>query len=183
MRMKDIVSGCGVIGVGGFALLLAACGSGGGPGDLVRAETRPDGTSAERRAGQEARSIPDTEIGLSAASIFEAPAPPVWQTNEAEPGDNSLVPRPFPGSPPVIPHVVADFLPITTEDNMCLVCHEPGGVKAEGEPQPLPESHRIDQRNAAGTVSDDPAGARHTCTICHVARTDAKPLVANPAGQ
>ena len=182
MRTQDIVSGCGGIGLAGLALLLVACGSAGGPDDPARAEASPDAPSAERPAGKEARSIPDAEIGLSAASIFEAPAPPAWQTNEAEPGDNSLVPRPFPGSPPVIPHGVADFLPITTDDNMCLVCHEPGGVQAEGEPQPLPESHRIDQRNAPGDVGDAPAGARHTCTTCHVARTDAKPLMANSAG-
>lgn len=47
-------------------------------------------------------------------------------------------------APPMIPHPIAAYIPITPEKNACVMCHIPGepGMKvAKGSPTPLPPSH------------------------------------------
>lgn len=131
--------------------------------------------------GPEAEPIPDDRIGLVEADVFEVPTPPPVQFAEAAPGDASPLPRPTQDAPPIVPHAVADFLPITRDDNYCLACH---GVdeKVEGGPTPVPASHYTDLRNAPDQAGEDVVGARWNCIACHVARTDAQPLVANSFG-
>ena len=124
--------------------------------------------------GDEAKSsvgLPDTQIGLSAGNIFDIPEPAAVKQNETEPGDEGTLPRVHPKSPPVIPHGIAEFLPITRANNACLDCHE--------SDVPVPASHRTDLRNAPGKVDEALVGARYNCVACHVPRTDAKPLVKN----
>jgi cytochrome c-type protein NapB len=119
---------------------------------------------------------PDTEIGLSKGSVFEAPSPAAVADNQAEPGEATLLPRAFPGSPPAVSHIVADYLPITRDDNLCLDCHEVAEA-LEGDPTPIPASHYVDLRNAPTKFQDAPVGARYICVSCHVAHTEAPPLV------
>ncbi len=90
-----------------------------------------------------------------------------------------LHPRPYAGAPPVVPHGIGDFLPLTNSENNCLLCHQPGGEKVEGEPTPLPASHLEDLRRAPGVQGEEVAGARHNCLACHVAAADVAPLVEN----
>ncbi len=125
---------------------------------------------------------PDEEMGLSKTSVFDVPAPPAANENASDPGDNALQPRSNPDGPPVVPHAVADYLPITRGDNLCLDCHfiEDAG---EGDPVPIPESHYVDYRNEPGERRDSPAGARYYCLSCHLAQTDAPTLVGNQFGQ
>ena len=66
---------------------------------------------------------PDDRMGLSKTSVFDDPAPPAANPNASDPGDNELRVRPNLVGPPVIPHAVADYVPITREDNLCLECH------------------------------------------------------------
>ena len=50
-------------------------------------------------------------------------------------------------APPMIPHPIAAYIPITPEKNACVMCHIPGepGMKvAKGSPTPLPPSHVSD---------------------------------------
>lgn len=126
--------------------------------------------------------VPDSSLGLSKTSVFDAPVPPRPVPNQAEPGDNPLQPPAHPKQPPVIPHAVDEFLPIAAGDNQCLDCH---AVEEEepGEPTPIPRSHYVDQRRTPGQVGDQVAGARYVCVSCHVARTDSPPLVANTFGK
>lgn len=135
--------------------------------------------------------IPDRELGLSKASVFDTPAPSAVHENESVPGDLPVMARMFQGAPPSIPHGVADFLPITPSQNLCIDCHfvEPDDLDevAEGDPTPLPISHLTDLRNPAeksGEEGEDEeddeeevVGARWICVTCHVATTDAAPLV------
>ena len=123
--------------------------------------------------------IPDSQLGLSKTSVFDVPDPAVYTYTTAEPGGNPREARAYYIAPPVIPHQVADFLPITIEENGCLACHELGGPAAEGEPTPLPPSHATDLRNAPDKVGDELAGARWRCVACHVPKSDAPPLVGN----
>jgi cytochrome c-type protein NapB len=141
----------------GLLLVAAACGGGTEPG------------------------IPDDEIGLSKADIFDVPDPDVYTEVAAEPGEGAAVARAYDGAPPVISHGIADFLPITRDDNLCLTCHWVE-EKIEGEPTPIPASHFTDYRNAPDEVGDELAGARYNCLACHAPQTDAAPLVASEFG-
>lgn len=128
---------------------------------------------------------PDREIGLSKTSVFDVASPEVVIENESSPGERPLVPRVNPIAPPVVPHGVAEWLPITRADNSCVDCHHVD-EKVAGEPTPIPASHFTDLRHKPGQVGDELIGARYVCTACHVSLTESKALVENrfevPAG-
>jgi len=121
------------------------------------------------------------KIGLSKASVFDTPAPGPVSDEASEPGERSAVTPAYQGSPPVIPHTVSDFIPITLDGNACIDCHMVE-EKVAGEPTPIPQSHFVDLRNTPDEIRDEVAGARYDCLTCHVARTDAMPLVENRFG-
>lgn len=128
---------------------------------------------------------PDSEIGLSKASVFEVPSPEPMPAEGGDPGEQPVLARPFDGSPPIIPHGIADFLPITRRENLCLDCHQPaaGGEREEGEPTPLPPSHLTDLRRAPESPGETVVGARQVCTACHVPQGAVSPLVGNRFGR
>lgn len=122
--------------------------------------------------------VADSEIGLSKTSVFDTPAPPQFQYNQSEPGESQVLPRAYPGAPPLIPHEVSELLPITREDNACLDCHAADEGDSAGPP-PIPQSHYIDMRGAPGVVRETIAGARFVCTTCHVPQATLSPIVGN----
>lgn len=124
--------------------------------------------------------ISDDGLSLYPGSVFEAPQPSGFVPNAKDPGENALLPRPFPQAPPRIPHAIADFEPITLAANACLDCH---ALDAGADAPELPASHRTDLRRAPTEVEKTATGARWICTSCHVTTTDAKPLRANPASK
>jgi cytochrome c-type protein NapB len=132
-----------------------------------------------RPAAAAARPIPDKDLGLSRGSVFDVPVPPAWRAEASAPGDTPLPPRISREFPPVVPHGIADFLPITATQNTCLDCHAIAGPKKKGEPTPVPASHYLDQRLQPAKKGDKVAGARWVCVSCHVGRSDAPPLVKN----
>lgn len=129
-------------------------------------------------ADQADRGIPDRSLGLSQTGVFEVPDPPAVVDNTSDPGERPPAARAYPDAPPVIPHGIADFLPITRDGNLCLGCHLTE-EKVEGEPTPVPASHFTDLRNAPEERQADVVGARQVCVSCHVPRTEAAPLVGN----
>jgi len=133
---------------------------------------------ADRPAARPAP-VKDSQLGLSRTSVFEVPSPPAYRAEDGAPAGKPLPKRISSEIPPVIPHAVGDFLPITRDANACLDCHEVPGPKKKGEPTPLPRSHYVDWRHDQGKVLQKPAGARWICTACHAPLTDAKPLVGN----
>ena len=132
---------------------------------MIQAETPESGT-------------PDREIGLSKTSVFEVFSPDLVVGNQSSPGDRPLIPRVNPAAPPVVPHGVADWLPITLESNMCVDCHQVEG-KEEGEPTPIPASHFTDLRREPGRVGEELVGARYLCISCHISLTESAVLVEN----
>ena len=121
--------------------------------------------------------IKDESLGLAKTSVFTAAPPPRYQDEASAPGEKPLPRRPNRESPPVIPHGVADFLPITRTANACVDCHGIPGPKRKGEATPIPASHYRDLRRDPDRKGKQIAGTRHVCVSCHVPRTDAKPLV------
>ena len=133
-------------------------------------------------AQAESAAVKADKLGLSKVSVFETPAPDATVVNTSEPGDRPAVPRSFPEQPPIVPHGIVEFLPITIGDNQCMDCHEVEEKEA-GEPTPVPESHYVDYRNAPGATGDELAGARYICTSCHVSPGGNAPLVENTYGE
>lgn len=99
---------------------------------------------------------------LLLTSLFALMAMPAFAQN---PTDNAIAER---FEPPMIPHAVASFLPITADKNACLMCHrvpQPGAKKVAGQPTPLPPSH----------VSGDKVNPmRYECMLCHAEVLPAK---------
>jgi cytochrome c-type protein NapB len=122
--------------------------------------------------------IADASLGLAKGSVFDVATPPAVKANDKAPGEEPVLPRAYVIAPPRIPHVVADFLPITRKQNACLDCH---GVKDKkpGEPTPIPPSHYTDYRRAPDRVGGAVVGARYVCVSCHPGTTDAPGLVGN----
>ncbi|HEY0666009.1 MAG TPA: nitrate reductase cytochrome c-type subunit [Gallionella sp.] len=123
------------------------------------------------------------DMGLSKESVFAVPTPVVYHYGAVQPGEGKLLPRAYLGAPPQISHDIGAFLPITSQNNMCIACHDqPGewGKKPEaGTATPMPPSHYTDLRNAPGKVTDQVINARYNCNQCHVPQTDAPTLVGN----
>lgn len=108
-------------------------------------------------------------------------------------GNNETIERSFENAPPLIPHKIDGFVPITLKNNLCLSCHTPGAMEAATD---IPLSHftkyRPDMKKVNGkyqymdggklTVSEDLGKlnpVRYNCTQCHVIQTNAKLDVSN----
>jgi cytochrome c-type protein NapB len=88
-----------------------------------------------------------------------------------------LIPRTFTGQPPLVPHTVAKYEPITVEENACLDCHITDEFKGRKMPR-VGDSHFSKTRKESdGTPAV--SMTRWQCNSCHVAQADAKPLVDN----
>lgn len=125
-------------------------------------------------AGNEVR---DDAVGLSKTSVFDDPSPAVFEYPKTEPSAATLLPRAWADAPPQIPHKIDQFVPITTNKNMCIVCHDKPsmmGKKTKGIATALPESHynKVEARW-------ERSNARFNCTQCHVPQAGVNDLVGN----
>ncbi|HTP50035.1 MAG TPA: nitrate reductase cytochrome c-type subunit [Anaeromyxobacteraceae bacterium] len=152
------------------SLLLAACAAGQKP--VAQAPV-------PAQAHASTLGIPDRQMGLSKASVFDVPEQKPFVFPKDTPGGNDKLPRAFPGAPPAIPHDVLRYLPITASRNRCADCHNVGKTEGEFDPTPIPTSHHIDWRNAPGVVKKEVAGTRWVCTSCHVPQAGQTPPVGN----
>ena len=124
----------------------------------------------------------ESSLGLSKTSVFDNPTPVAPVYDAPPPGVPVTAPeRYFPGAPPVIPHSIEGLVPITSQNNTCLGCHDKPdliGKKNKGVPTPMTASHY-----SSPWTKDKPAqkvsGSRYSCDQCHAPQSDAKPLVKN----
>jgi len=90
-------------------------------------------------------------------------------------GQPTLIARTFVGQPPMVPHTVDQYVPLTMEENACLECHITDFLRGQPVPK-MGESHfskTFKRRDGSPAVSMD----RFQCDTCHVPQVDAKPLV------
>lgn len=110
-------------------------------------------------------------------------------------GESEVIQRSFENAPPLIPHRVGGFLPITVEDNKCLRCHMPDKAP-EFKAIPLPETHFTSYRPIAfeedgkynivaaeGEVFENDLGhfnnALFNCSQCHVPQAEVTVEISN----
>jgi len=132
--------------------------------------------------GQAAKPVKDQSLGLSKTSVNDSPAPEKFSYSEDFPGTSHVLPQAYPGAPQQIPHNIESFLPVTSKNNACKMCHDNQammGKKVKGQATSIPASHYIDLRTGDGKMGKDLVGARYVCTQCHVPQANVKPLVTN----
>jgi len=112
-------------------------------------------------------------------------------------GTSHKINRAFQDAPPMIPHDVSNFLPITASNNACTGCHMPEVAPAMGA-TPIPASHFLDMRphhkfdgkqftksvdnmkNETSVVKkDNLSQARFNCSQCHAPQSTGALAVEN----
>jgi len=93
------------------------------------------------------------------------------------PGTSRRIERSFENAPPLIPHDIADMLPIKRGENLCVSCHMPDVAAGMGA-TPVPRSHLTDLRTGKNLGGKLYPG-RYYCTQCHVPQAKLQPLVQN----
>lgn len=95
--------------------------------------------------------------------------------SDKPPGQSTLLPREYPGAPPVIPHSLKGFT-IAKDQHPCLACHVQGmSFSPDHTATKIPESHYTDI--PTGTKSQDIQPLRYNCLICHVPQSPDEPPV------
>ncbi|NOZ04006.1 MAG: nitrate reductase [FCB group bacterium] len=141
-------------------LLITGCSTGGN-------------TVMEKKA---AKTLSDTELSYRKESLLEESETPATNYLGSEPGENNRYQRAFENAPPMIPHSVEDFLPITKTENSCLGCHSPEEAE-DAEAPAVPASHLYDIRRNKALTDLNPAN--YNCMLCHAPQTDAQVLIRN----
>jgi cytochrome c-type protein NapB len=90
-------------------------------------------------------------------------------------GTPQLFARTFIGQPPLVPHNIEKYVPLTAEENACLDCHITDELRGQKIPK-MGVSHFSPTRKAAdGKPAVDMT--RFQCDSCHVPQVNAKELV------
>jgi cytochrome c-type protein NapB len=124
--------------------------------------------------------ISDEAMGLSKTSVFNDPAPAAFEYPADRPGAGARYEQSYHTAPPMIPHDISAFVPVTQGKNLCLNCHMnaamAGQAVPKGVPTPIPASHYSEL--ASGKLD----GSRAVCTLCHAPQAKVEPLVENRFG-
>lgn len=122
------------------------------------------------------QAIPDDDLGLSKASVYDTPEPAAFEYGSQDAGTvGKRAVRSYNTAPPMIPHTIKDMVPIRQDMNLCKDCHvQPdliGQPISPGMPVPAPVSHY------ANVKAGELYMGRWTCTQCHAPQADVKLLV------
>ncbi|MDA3946349.1 MAG: nitrate reductase cytochrome c-type subunit [Helicobacteraceae bacterium] len=91
--------------------------------------------------------VSEESLGLRKTDIYNESGTAAEKTEyrTADAGTSTKIKRAYQDAPPMIPHNVSDFLPITKDNNACLGCHMPVIASAMGA-TPIPSTHFLDMR-------------------------------------
>ena len=115
--------------------------------------------------------------GADVAANDTAPEAKNYSSKTPGVGEQKLIARTFVNQPPMIPHAIEKYEPITVDENACLECH----VSDELRGKPMP---KMGKSHFSTKIKDSDGNAvvemsRFQCNSCHVPQVDAKPLVEN----
>ncbi len=125
---------------------------------------------------KDSKTLSDTELSYRHEKLLEESETPANTYRGTDPGENDRYQRSFENAPPMIPHSVEDYLPITKSENSCLGCHSPEEAE-DAETTAVPASHLYDIRRDKKLT--DLNYANYNCTLCHIPQTDAPDLIRN----
>jgi len=104
-------------------------------------------------------------------------APALKQYSEKTPGVGTpqLIARNYPTQPPMVPHNIEKYVPLTVEENACMDCHQTAEIRGQKIPQ-IGVSH-FSKTVKAKDGKPVLEMSRFQCDTCHVPQADAPPLV------
>ena len=68
--------------------------------------------------------IDETSVGIGADGVFNDPSPSTFEYPTIKAGESDRIAKSYHTAPPMVPHTVAEYLPITMETNECMECHD-----------------------------------------------------------
>jgi len=133
-------------------------------------------------AGAKKSEVTDMDLGLAKVSVNAdsglSQTPFGYQGEDPGPGDkNKRIPRAYDNAPPMIPHDISSFVPITQESNACIGCHLPEVAAAVGA-IPVPKTHLTNLRTGKDLNGQLYEG-RYNCVQCHAPQAKLDPTVNN----
>ena len=174
------------LGLAAATLLFVGCGGDAAPTQEAT-EVKPVASISEESLG-----LRKTDINEEDDTVAEK-----TEYRSAQPGTSTKIKRAFQDAPPMIPHDVTDFLPITRTNNACVGCHAPDIAPAMGA-TPIPPSHYLDMRprhicdgvkfkkSIDNTKNETDvkklthlSQARFNCSQCHAPQSQGNPSVEN----
>ena len=144
-------------------------------------------------------SISEESLGLRKTDIYQEDDTTASKTEYrgAQAGESTKIKRAYQDAPPMIPHDVEGFLPITRTNNACIGCHAPDIAPAMAA-TPIPPSHYLDMRprhicdgvkfrkRIDNTKNETDvkklthlSQARFNCSQCHAPQSQGNPSVEN----
>lgn len=106
-----------------------------------------------------------------------APAAKTYSEKAPGVGQQSLIARTFTTQPPLIPHTVEKYEPITAGENACLECHISDELRGKKMPKMGTSHFSKTVKESDGSAAVEMS--RFQCNSCHVPQVDAKELVEN----
>ena len=67
--------------------------------------------------------VGETSVGIGADGVFNDPSPSTFDYPTTKAGESDRIAKSYHTAPPMVPHTVAEYLPITMETNECMECH------------------------------------------------------------
>ena len=119
--------------------------------------------------------LPRPMRGAEVTAADRAPEVKTYDAKIPGVGQPHIIARTFVGQPPLVPHEVDKYLPISQDDNACLECHITDELRGQKIPKAGVSHFSPTRKRADGSPDIDMA--RFQCNNCHVPQVDARPLV------
>jgi cytochrome c-type protein NapB len=113
--------------------------------------------------------------GSDVTAADAAPELKAYSSKTPGVGEPKLIERTFVGQPPLVPHSIEKYVPLTAEENACLDCHTTDELRGQKVPK-IGVSHfskTVKGKDGKPVVEM----SRFQCDSCHVPQVDAKELV------
>ncbi len=130
--------------------------------------------------------INPVNFGIGEDNVFSHATPNAFAFSDIRAGKSTMIPVPYSTLPPMVPHTIERYLPITAEVNDCTDCHDRQNKIGKTEQRtgkriPMPLSHYGGFKGKGD--KEEVSGSHFTCTLCHVPQSGAEPLVINTFGK
>lgn len=125
--------------------------------------------------------VDETSVGIGDDGVFGTPSPSTFDYPTTKTGESDRIAKSYHTAPPMVPHTVDKYLPITMETNECMECHDKPKIMDREYVKGKKLSMSISHYGGFGGTGDkgEVSGSHYTCSQCHAPMSDAEPLVEN----